>query len=219
MTGLHITTSERTFEHLGVAASPHVPPVDVPILRLIRDGDRVTVASAARPLEPARLIVHAVSVFVVVLVVGLALFALAPALAGYRPVIVGSNSMAPSLRTADIVVTDPAADIRVGSVIDFATVDGGRIHRVVEVDGERYRTKGDANPDLDSSLVARDQVRGVGVFVVPFIGVARVWIDDGRWAVLAAVGTTIVAAVYCARRRWAFGEVDSPFAGFGAAPS
>jgi len=139
--------------------------------------------------------VNAVGTFVISIVASFVFLGLVPVLAGYRPVVVASGSMAPSLRTSDVVITDrPEGELAVGSVIDFQVGQESRIHRIVEVAAEGYRTKGDANQTVDGSLVARSDVNGVGVMVVPLVGLPAVWAGQGRWFHLVIVMVAFVAA-------------------------
>lgn len=128
--------------------------------------------------------------------------ALASRAIGYRPVVVSSGSMAPTMRTGDIAVTDPRGAIAVGTVIDFATGRGSRIHRVVGIEPNGYRTKGDANQSADSGIVATSQVRGTGVLLVPFVGLPRQWLAKGQWLQLALTAFLLSCSVFVARRGW-----------------
>ena len=104
--------------------------------------------------------------------------------------VVVSGSMRPTLEVGDIVVVkavDPS-EIRVGDVIVFHDpIDGEKliVHRVVDVvhSGGKYYfdTKGDANFLKDSQrwgkLVSQDLVEGKVVFVIPKVGLLRIWLD------------------------------------------
>ncbi len=165
-----------------------------------------------------RLTANAIGVFVSALVISLALLALAPTAFGFQSVVVASGSMAPALRASDVVVLDDVDDsLPVGAVVDFQVGGERRIHRIVERVGSGYRTKGDANPTADGELVAVDQINGVGVMVVPFIGVPSLWLDGERWFNLAVLVAVIGAAGWTTPRRWLFrSDLERRFAG--AAP-
>ena len=130
--------------------------------------------------------------------------ALAPSLLGYRPVVVGSGSVEPSLMVADVVlVTDPHdTEVVVGNIVDIATDGGGRIHRVVEVLPDGYRTKGDANRNADSDIVPVENITGIGVFLIPLVGLPRVWFDNAEWIKLGSLALFFVVAAYCSRADW-----------------
>jgi signal peptidase len=116
-----------------------------------------------------------------------------------QPILLGfveTGSMSPTLEPGDGFIAVPAAlsdDVEKGDVIvfDAEQLNGGGLttHRVVEVTGNGYVTKGDANPvtDQDGSepLVQEGQVKaealqvGGEVVVIPNLGTAVTGIQDG----------------------------------------
>jgi signal peptidase len=90
--------------------------------------------------------------------------------------VVRSDSMSPSIQAGDVVIVDDvSADaIAAEDVIAFHRGDRVTTHRVVEVverDGSvQFRTKGDANEEPDSQLVAPDAVVGRVSVTIPQIG-------------------------------------------------
>lgn len=99
---------------------------------------------------------------------------------GWRVDSVLSGSMEPDIRTGSVVLTRPAEslEIQTGDVIVFRrAVDGEHTepiliaHRVVDAgDGTAFRTKGDANKNPDPFLVPADDVVGVVVCDIPYLG-------------------------------------------------
>ncbi len=172
------------------------------------DGDRVRVLagdpSITAPLPVFRLVVNAIATFVVIVVAGLVVVATAPRLFGYGSVVVVSGSMEPAIRVADVVVTSPSdgADLGEGAVINFDYGDETRLHRIEAVTPQGYRTSGDANRVADSELVTPSQVRGVGIVVVPFVGLPAMWAQDRQWGRLGATLVLLVAAMSVSRARW-----------------
>lgn len=202
------TLTRRTYAAAGVdvvdqTLSHRSTPLQIRA-RSVRGGRITELEIETRAPTTARRTVNAVALFVFVLCIGLFCLALAPLALGYRQVVVVSGSMAPTLNVADIVVVDDPEDTSVvlGTVIDYETPDGHEIHRVVEILPDSFRTKGDANRTADSDLVARDSVSGVGVFLVPFIGLPYVWLENGDWLKLGALMTLFLAAGYFSRSAW-----------------
>ena len=113
-------------------------------------------------------------------VLGFLAVAVGPRFAPYRTVTELSGSMAPDIRTGDLVVdvAEPADAVRPGQVLSFKAPTAGHpvtTHRVISVerrDGKTLiRTKGDANPNADPWLARVDddtvwRVRAV----VPVLG-------------------------------------------------
>lgn len=91
--------------------------------------------------------------------------------------IVKSGSMEPNIPTGSLVVVKPAQRYSIGDVITFGADTKTQIpttHRIIAFEGSNgetlYRTKGDANEDADTNLVARSEVIGKAVFHVPAVG-------------------------------------------------
>jgi signal peptidase I len=152
----------------------------------------------------ARLIVTVVARIIIFVVAGCLFWSALPTLWGWTTTTVMSDSMAPSVRTGDIVVamplSDPAAFI--GRVILFDDPDHPgllRLHRLVAPTSDGLLiTRGDANAAADSSPVAPENVRGLAVLRTPALGMPYVWAREGRWelilvATAAVVGLGMVA--------------------------
>ena len=133
-----------------------------------------------------------------------------PMVIGWSPTVITTGSMAPAVSAGSVVHVDGGVDLQQlgpGSIItyDDANVEGRLItHRVVEVMREveggpttGFRTKGDANADSDSGVVALDAVHGATRLVVPYVGLPRVWMNEGQWWVvtLFALATAIAAVI------------------------
>ena len=151
---------------------------------------------------------HAAATFALVVTIGMVTVATLPALFGYRPVGVTSGTMEPAIRTADVVVTagTDGKDLELGTVVDHEAGDEPTLHRVVEITDAGYRTAGDANQVADSVLVQPEQVRGIGLVVVPFVGRPYLWSRTGGWFQLALLVGALALAVHIARPSWLRGE-------------
>ena len=135
---------------------------------------------------------------------------------GWTPTVITSDSMAPSIRAGDVVLAQPTSgdDLEVGSVITFDVGDGLVTHRidVVNPDGT-YLTKGDANPESDSTPVMPDQVTGVGRVAVPWIGQPTLWLRNGDLARLGFLATAFAAGIRLASgANWRQDKREDPLA-------
>jgi signal peptidase I len=146
-----------------------------------------------------RLISTVLARVVLFVVAGCLFWSALPTLWGWTTTTVMSDSMAPLVRTGDIVVampiSDPAASI--GRVILFDDPDHPgllRLHRLVAPapDG-RLITRGDANAAADSSPVSVDAVRGVAIMRTPALGMPYVWAREGRWELILGAAAVMVA--------------------------
>lgn len=111
--------------------------------------------------------------------------------------------MEPAIPTGSIVFVKsvPAEDIQEGDVITFA--DSPRspttTHRVIEkFQGEnsiRFRTKGDANEDPDPEPVYRQEIVGVVIFSVPYLGYLTAFAGTrAGWVVFIVIPVVLLIA-------------------------
>jgi signal peptidase I len=176
--------------------------------RVFRDVDHHGLRDVRRPCHqapaPWRVAVHALATVAAVLAIGLVCVAAAPAIAGYRPVVVVSGSMEPSVRTADVVLTLPSDGygLDVGTVIRHHAADRSVLHRIVDTTADGYVTKGDANLHADSTPVRHDDVDGVGFLLVPFVGLPNTWVQTGQWIRLLLLAVVLATVFYLARPSW-----------------
>ncbi len=105
----------------------------------------------------------------------------------YEPITILSNSMEPAFERADVVIykkidEKQLGEIPIGSIIIYST-DGKNIaHRIVDKINEngiiQYQTKGDRNNMADRDLVQVEQIKGVYVFHIKYIGFPSVWLYE-----------------------------------------
>lgn len=155
-------------------------------------------------------------IVVTVAVVGLVVL---PALTGGAALTVLSGSMRPTISPGDVVVVrglapeEVCTEVEVGDVVTYfpEPEDPALVtHRVVAVEpggldvaGCRLLTQGDDNPGVDRP-VSPEQVRGLMLYGVPYLGTARQWAQEHPWVVLsaaAAAACVLVAPRPCRRRR------------------
>ena len=146
-------------------------------------GGRHAATERSRPARSGRVAAALLRGLVGLLVLGAIGLAVAlaglPAAVGGSALTVLSPSMQPTFAPGDVVVVRPrpALQIAVGDVITFAGRDPQSAdtrtvtHRVTEVlPGPVFRTKGDANGDVDPLPVPAADVRGVLWYSVPLVG-------------------------------------------------
>ena len=143
----------------------------------------------------------------VALVVIVALLLVGARLTGLQVFTVLSGSMEPTYHVGSLIYVkdvDPF-ELESGDVITFM-LDENTVatHRIVEVvpDEEddsvvRFRTKGDANENADSSLVHYKNVIGSPVFTIPYLGYAVSYIQNppGTYVAISA-GAILLLLVF-----------------------
>jgi signal peptidase I len=152
-------------------------------------------------------------------IIGMMFWATVPSVVGWVPTTVLSDSMAPLIRSGDVVVSQPVETtaLRPGQILLADDPDHPgrlRLHRFTDVTpGGDLVTKGDANRTPDSTTIAPGTVRGVGFVRIPFVGLPIVWLHENRWTLVAAGGLAILLLMWASnadrtlRRRHA---LDAP---------
>jgi signal peptidase len=130
---------------------------------------------------------------------------------GYRPAVVYSGSMVPTLKVGSVALdrTIPARDVKVGDVITFTDpfVSNRLVtHRVVRIfhtpKGLAYRTKGDANPARDPWTVRLPGRVGRVSFSVPYAGYALWYLHTREVRSGLIVVAALLLLTWLLRRIW-----------------
>lgn len=138
----------------------------------------------------------------ITLVVLVALAFLVPALLGFQRYVITSGSMTGTYDIGSVVFSEtvPVSELAVGDVITYVPpaesgIDHLVTHRIVSIDGQDFRTQGDANPQVDPwtfQLAAATQPRAVAS--VPWVGhVFLALADRGTRMVVIGVPAAVVA--------------------------
>lgn len=118
---------------------------------------------------------------------------------GFGASVVLSPSMDPTLKVNDLVFVTAEDEYQVGDIVVYQDESTLVIHRIISIDGDMIRTKGDANntPDLDPITV--DDIKGKYTFRIPFVGFIFRWLKTlpGTLCVVALV----VFLMYRSRRK------------------
>jgi hypothetical protein len=135
----------------------------------------------------------------------LTLWSVVAAAVGAEVTTVMSDSMAPAIRSGDVVAAVPATAERTspGQVLlvdDPDRPDRLRLHRLHRVEADGLRLRGDANADVDTSLVTPDAVHGIGVLRFPFVGLPVLWARTGDWLTIGTVVLAVIALLGLAER-------------------
>jgi signal peptidase len=166
-------------------------------------GGQAPHAAVRDAVDWGRVVVATLARGVVATLLGLALWAAAPAVIGWQPTTVMTGSMEPRLIRGDVVVSRPvpSGEISTGKILladDPDQPDHLRMHRYVEDGpGGTLVTKGDANPQRDSTPLEPSAVHGVAFLRIPFVGAPIRWIREGEWiqVVVLALGLTAALAL------------------------
>ncbi|ROS48057.1 signal peptidase I [Frigoribacterium sp. PhB24] len=165
----------------------------------------VPVGASRSWLDWTRLALGTASRVVLYSLLGLMVYAAAPAALGWSPTTVMTGSMEPRIHPGDVVVAKPVAtsDVHRGQVLLFDDPDQAghlRLHRYSD-DGRAGQivTKGDANPSADSTPIDRSAVIGVGFLRVPYVGTPFVWAAAHQYGHLLVTGGLLILVVLLSR--------------------
>ena len=150
---------------------------------------------------------NGVTTILVAIVVILALLLVGVRLVGLQVFTVLSGSMEPTYHVGALIYVkkvDPM-ELEAGDVITFMLdEDTVATHRVVEVVSDeedpsviRFRTKGDANDNVDGGLVHYKNVLGTPVFTIPMLGYLASYIQNppGTYVAISA-GAVLLLLVF-----------------------
>lgn len=138
------------------------------------------------------------------------LSALIAIVAGVRPVVFETGSMAPTIPTGSLGIAKsvPATELRPGDVVGVVRDDGVRVtHRVVSVDGVAgdsvtLTMRGDDNPAPDHApyvVTTGDRIVGS----VPVAGYIAVWLSNPYTVALQALAAVFLLAIaFAPKRGW-----------------
>ncbi len=138
-------------------------------------------------------ICNVLSVFIFLFLAVIAAAMFVPKIAGFDQYAVLSGSMEPGIKVGAIVYErafKPEA-LKEGTVITYKLSEGTLVtHRIVSIDWKNKTvvTKGDANNTTDAAEVSFDQITGVYVFTIPYLGYISIYAKT-------PVGIAVICAI------------------------
>ena len=124
-------------------------------------------------MEIVKRIIHYLSYVIYFLILVFVLIEI-PILFGYKPLIILSSSMEPNYKVGSIIYYHKVEkdDLKNKDVITYKMDDGTYItHRIIDVDGDYFETKGDMNDKEDPVRVKYSKIVGKATnWSIPFIG-------------------------------------------------
>ena len=135
-----------------------------------------------------KFILKLISNIIVILAIALAILLVGLKFLGFQIYTVVSGSMEPTYHVGSLIYVkkvDPNT-LKVKDPITFKLGDNTiATHRIVEIvpdeqDSTKYsfRTKGDANEDVDANLVEPNKVLGKAYFTIPYLGYLATYIQS-----------------------------------------
>jgi len=83
-----------------------------------------------------------------------------------------SGSMSPMIKAGDVILISKVKleEIKEQDIITFRKGKTLITHRIIEIENNSFKTKGDANEDSDIELVKAGQVVGKVILIFPYLG-------------------------------------------------
>ena len=125
--------------------------------------------------------------YIVTLILAITLICFMLGVFKYEPIVILSNSMNTIFCRGDAVIYKKLTDselkqIPVYSIIVYTIGKQNVAHRIISITKENdtvfYQTKGDSNNVPDTHLVSPNQIKGVYLFHIKYIGFPSVWLYD-----------------------------------------
>ncbi len=158
----------------------YIEPVSTSILPLMQLATLALLMGSSRsskvPYGKRRVGEYAWSIIAIGLAVGMLLMLNM----GYRPMVVISGSMEPSINIGDLVLTVPLKHglPKIGEVIAYSLHGKIVLHRVIAYGpGDTIITKGDANNAPDPHPVKLKNIIGVLKLHIPYVGVPMIYLS------------------------------------------
>lgn len=122
---------------------------------------------------------------------------------GYRPIMILTGSMEPTIRTKGVAISKEVVDIselNVGDIVSFhVTQEDNKIvrvtHRIVKIDSEGIQTKGDNNSVVDPYILTIDNIESKVVFIMNWTAtLIDIWAtSSGKiWICSIVLGTILL---------------------------
>ena len=133
---------------------------------------------------------------------------------GYTSASITSGSMMPTLRIGDVVIAVDHGDddIAPGTIVVYEDPRKHDLvtHRVVSVNPDgSYITKGDVNGANDPEPIPAANIKGKAQWIVPFVGLLRIWASERQWMPLVLTMAATASALWMSQ--FAFGARNDPW--------
>lgn len=111
-----------------------------------------------------------------------------PSVFGYSVLIIASPSMSGAIEAGDAIIIKNSDSYAVGDVITYFPADESFsvTHRIVRTEGDKFYTKGDANPSEDPDPVLIEQIAGKVAVKLNKVGYFIEWLKSPVGIIFAA---------------------------------
>ena len=127
-----------------------------------------------------------------------------PSVFGYSVLVIATPSMSGAIETGDAIIIKKSAAYEVGDVITYfpANESFSVTHRIVRIEGDKFYTKGDANPSEDPSPVFIEQIAGKVTKKIDKAGYFIEWLKSPTGIIFAAIFIVLLILIMVIEDRW-----------------
>lgn len=104
-----------------------------------------------------------------------------------------SGSMANTLKTNDYILVKKYNNYKKGDIVTFIKEDRIVTHRIVDINGSKITTKGDANFNVDKPSITKDKIIGKTVFHGALLNAL---VTSLKFMIIALITTYLVAQLF-----------------------
>lgn len=118
-----------------------------------------------------------------------------PTVFGFANAVVVTGSMEPTIHVNDMIIVHSQKDYQVGDIVTYLPKGSGTpvTHRIIEKNGDKVTTQGDANNGADPEIKT-EQIVGKVIMTIPRIGAAIQWMSTPMgMMILVLAGFALVA--------------------------
>lgn len=124
-----------------------------------------------------------------------------PAILGYSAAVVVSGSMEGAVNVNDLIIDKAQDEYSADDIISFKSGSSVVTHRIVGEEGGKFITKGDANNTEDKELVAKEDIIGKVVLIVPGVGAVIGFFQTQLGMALMAAALVIIVFAASFRKK------------------
>ncbi len=116
---------------------------------------------------------------------------------GYSMLVIASPSMTGAIEAGDAIIIKKSDSYAEGDVITYFPADESFsvTHRIVRIEGDKFYTKGDANPSEDPDPVSIEQIAGKVTVKLNKVGYFIEWLKSPAGIIFAAMFIVLIILI------------------------
>ena len=127
-----------------------------------------------------------------------------PSVFGYSMLVIASPSMTGAIEAGDAIIIKNSDSYAVGDVITYfpENENFSVTHRIVRIEGDKFYTKGDANPSEDFDPVSIGQIAGKVAVKLDKVGYFIEWLKSPVGMIFATTFIALLILIIVIEDKW-----------------